>query len=543
MRLIKIFDKLLIIAFYFYLTLFVTDYSFLGFSISNIGGPTAGMLFFLFLRYIADKKSFFESELVTKLAKISRIPGIPLVFFSVVILALVLSLLSAVRHLSLNTAGFDLGVFDQAVWNTLNGKMLFSSLRGDMNLLGDHFEPILLVFVPFYKLWPTPLVLVILQAVFLSSGIIPLYLIARQKLKHPALICAFILSYCLSRPLRGVGLSDFHLEGIILVLLFWSYYFLIRKKNIHFLVSIFLLLLCKEDTVFLVAALGIYAFIFERKSALGLFLAAFAVWAWFVETKILIPHFNPYGKYEHLNKLPFGAAYWDNLTVLFTDPLMVIRFFFHPDKLKYCFGLFGPTGFLAFLSPAHYILFGVPLLKNMLATENFSGYYKISSHYTAAIIPFVYIAAISGAAKLISKFKRLQSGVVISGIIVIFSLFFYGKTDANKFSRFLRTMHEDKTLSKISYLNIVPQNASVAANANLIPHLSHREQIYEINLALETSYNCDFIVLDMNVFHEHTKHSGITYTEYLNALYTRGYRRFFESPDKGLFILKKPDSS
>ena len=39
----------------------------------------------------------------------------------------------------------DLGIYDQAVWNTLHGRPFRSTLdEGYVSLLGDHFEPILL---------------------------------------------------------------------------------------------------------------------------------------------------------------------------------------------------------------------------------------------------------------------------------------------------------------------------------------------------------------------------------------------------------------
>ena len=60
------------------------------------------------------------------------------------LIALAASVLIAVavrRHRTFQT-GFDLGIFDQALWNTAHGRLLFSSLKGDTILLGDHFDPL-----------------------------------------------------------------------------------------------------------------------------------------------------------------------------------------------------------------------------------------------------------------------------------------------------------------------------------------------------------------------------------------------------------------
>jgi len=533
---IKVFDFFIFCFLCFYLGLFITNYSF----ISNIVGPTFGLSFLLISRYLLDKNSFFKNFPLNIISKAFKPGDAAKLSFCVLFLFLIFSALSIARHFSLSSGSSDLGIFDQAIWNASQGGVLFTSLMGNMNLLGYHFYPILYVFVPFYKIWPSPVVLLVLQAFLLATAIIPLYLIARDKLKNRLLIYAFIISYMLSNAARGVALSDFHTECFIIPLLFWIYYFLIKRINVLFFFCIFLLLLCKEDVVFLISALGIFAFFFQKRQKMGTALFLLGISLWFIETKFIIPYFNPYHKYMYMDRLPFGPTYSDNMNMLITDPLSIIRFIFTGKKIEYCVKLFGPLGFVSFLSPSHYILIAVPLLKNLLETANFSGFYNITSHYTAAILPFIYISAICGSAWLADKIRYRKKFLILSCFIIFSSLMFYGKTDGHKLTRFLNTIRVDGCLRKISYLKNIPAGASAATNFNLVPHLSHRKYIFEWSPQSKASYVTEYVAVDMNLLESLTKEGIAEIGPYFKDIADKGYKKIFASPDGAFLIFHNP---
>ncbi len=52
------------------------------------------------------------------------------------------------RYAQLGAYAFDLDIFQQAVWLMAQGKIPFVTVRG-MNILGDHFTPILYLIAPF----------------------------------------------------------------------------------------------------------------------------------------------------------------------------------------------------------------------------------------------------------------------------------------------------------------------------------------------------------------------------------------------------------
>ena len=56
---------------------------------------------------------------------------------------LIFGALSILRHESFHSGGFDLGIFDQIIWNSLHGRLFQVSILVKVSLsLGDHFSPL-----------------------------------------------------------------------------------------------------------------------------------------------------------------------------------------------------------------------------------------------------------------------------------------------------------------------------------------------------------------------------------------------------------------
>lgn len=538
----KLLDLVILIAGIFFFSLFLTDYSFIkGACVSNITIPTIILFLVLVFRLIISSESFKESPVYKILSFSKPYEEKVLVSLFIFYLFAMFFIISLARHYSLASSSYDLGIFDQAIWNTSRGNLLFSSIKGNINLLGDHFEPILLFIAPFYKVLPGTIFLLGLQAMLLALAVIPLYLITRKKITSKFLVFAFIISFVLSKALRGVALSDFHPEAFILPLIFWAYYFLIEKKNYWLFMSLFFLVLCKEDMSLIVSLIGIFTFFSLKRRRLGLFLFIIGLVLFIVETKFIIPYFNPKAEYPYMNRLPLGLTLKDNLIVLCSHPSKIFELFFTEGKFEYYIKLLCPVIFLPFISLSHYVLFLVPMLKNALPTDaNFSGWYNITSHYTACVIPFVYISAISAAAYLISKFKSKKIGIVLGALILLSSLLFFSKTDVYKLNKFLCTINEKNTFDRIALLKLIPKDASVSANFNLVPHLAHRTYVFDWHPKSRMSKISEYIVIDYHLLDYLTANDKLLIDGYLKSIKEIGYEIYFINENKDFVIYRNP---
>lgn len=533
----------------FYFGLFITDYSFLyrkGFS--NIAAFTVFFAFLLFILWKLDKGRFFNLYALKIARRVAQLKDIYLLWTAFCIIVLVFSALGIARHLSLGTMAWDMGIFEQAFWNTLHGDTFFCSIRGNISLLGDHFQPVLFLFLPFYALKPHVATLIILQAILLGISVFPLYLIAKNKFSNRFLIFSLVTSFVISKGLRGVGLSDFHPEGLIVPLSFFSYYFLVKRRNLLFAIACILLLFSKETTVFIIAGLGFYSLFNLKRRFLGAFLLLFSVLAWVLETKIIIPFFNNYNdSFFYYARLPFGMTYGENLRFIVTNFPRFLQFIFSPGKLEYVLRLTGSLVFLPFFAPSCYVLIFMPLTIILLASEKLSGYYSLTSHYVAAIMPFVYIAAICGLANAIAIFKQKKKAnedniAKVFGIIIILtSLLFYGKTDAYKFNKFIKSISSNRANEKLSLASrFIPKQATLSASSNFIPHLCHRKYIYDWDPCVELSVLTEYVLIDFD-FKSYLKDPCIEkIPEFFNRAKAKGYRIIYVNPQNTFFILHNP---
>ena len=62
--------------------------------------------------------------------------------------ACIYALIGILNHRHFGSS-LDLGIFDQAVWHLSRFERPFSSVKG-YSIFGDHFHPIIALFVPFY---------------------------------------------------------------------------------------------------------------------------------------------------------------------------------------------------------------------------------------------------------------------------------------------------------------------------------------------------------------------------------------------------------
>ncbi|HEX8766718.1 MAG TPA: DUF2079 domain-containing protein, partial [Jatrophihabitans sp.] len=70
------------------------------------------------------------------------------------VLFVVYGVYGLIRHATYLTAGYDLGIFDQALRNYARFRAPHVPLKGtDYNILADHFHPIIALAAPLYWIW------------------------------------------------------------------------------------------------------------------------------------------------------------------------------------------------------------------------------------------------------------------------------------------------------------------------------------------------------------------------------------------------------
>jgi uncharacterized membrane protein len=388
--------------------------------------------------------------------------------------------LSVLRHLAFNTGRFDLGNMVQAVWATAHGDVLaVSGLQGQQfSRLGAHFDPILAAFAPLWWVWPDPAMLLVVQAIAIALGAIPVYLLARKHLGSERAGVGFALVYLIYPPTQWLVLNEFHAVALATPFLLAAFWFLDEDRLLPFAVVAALACLTKEHIGLTVAALGLwYAFARGRRRA-GLVIAAAGTTVAAIAIGLVVPHFAPSGsspfegRYRAVGGSPLGIA-----ETLVTDPLRVLGEMFDEHGLPYLLELVLPLAALPLLAPLAAATAVPELLANLLSTTRTQQ--SIHFHYTAAAIPGLVVAAVFGAARLRLRRDLLSAVVLVAlasnyvlGAIPLWRSFPGAETLGTR--EHVVTEH-DRVAARA--VRLIPDDAVVTATNSLGAHLSGRRRV------------------------------------------------------------------
>jgi uncharacterized membrane protein len=413
----------------------------------------------------------------------------------VVIYALVYSTLSVVRHESYHSFGLDLGLFDLVVWNTTQGRPFESTMSQALpvphSLLGDHFSPILALFIPFYLAFPHPETLLVIQTLALALGAWPVYLLAKLNLPDGYAVW-WVLAYFLFIPVAFINLYDFHDGAFSVVPLGFAFYFLERRRRIWFLISLLITFLVKEEMALVGAGFGAYVLLGKRDWRLGLGVLVGSLLAFVALIQLAIPFFAGGQLYPYigLRYAEVGGSPGGILRTLVTDPIRIARALIQPKKIYFVIAMFGPVlGLSALAGWAALVL--LPTLAYLLLS-NYEPQFSFTSQYSAPLISLVFGTAILGLARLHKSAQSpVMAGVIVSSLV--FSWAFGDMPFSRKFDRSLFST-ESRYAAFVPKLAQIAPDARVSAENGFPSHLTERRFIYEYGY--EGIQDAEWVVLD-----------------------------------------------
>jgi len=132
-----------------------------------------------------------------------------LILFFLLLATTVYSFIAITSHNHFLTFGWDLGFFDQLIWKVSRSFYPISSLN-KVNILANHFSPILFFFAPLYWIWSDPRMLLMAQALLVVFAAYPLYLLSFYKTKNRLFSLAVVFSYLFFLGTQWSILNEFH---------------------------------------------------------------------------------------------------------------------------------------------------------------------------------------------------------------------------------------------------------------------------------------------------------------------------------------------
>jgi uncharacterized membrane protein len=407
-----------------------------------------------------------------------------------------MSALSVLQQRAFETGRFDVGNLTQAVWSTAHGRFLeITDLQGNqISRLGAHFDPLVALLAPLWWLWPHPSLLLVVQAVAVALGAVPVFLLARKHLGTEWAGLGFALVYLLYPPTQWLVVDDFHPVALATPLLLGAIWFLDENRLLPFAICAGAACLTKEQVGLVVAMLGLWHAVGHGRRHAGAAIAVAGVLVAIVATAVVVPHYAPgggspfAGRYTAVGGSPAGIV-----KTAVVHPLRLLQAATEHRDLSYLLDLLGPLGGLPLLAPLVAATALPELALNLLSGTRTQT--SIHFHYTAAAIPGLVAGAVLGAGRVQNRWPRtsptlsralvllvLAAGAALGPLPVWSHVPFGSKLAARDH---VVTPH-DRAVARV--LRAIPAGVAVSATNTLGAHLSERRRIFSFPILREARW-------------------------------------------------------
>jgi Predicted membrane protein (DUF2079) len=385
------------------------------------------------------------------------------------------------RHDRFGTFDNDLGFHTQYVWQLAHGRS-FSTILG-LPAFGHNATYGYVLLVPLSWLGFGPHGLNLVQTVLVALGAIPVFLLARDRLRNDWLAAAAGAVWLLNPIVQGNVWETFHPETMAMTPLLFAYLMASRQRWRAFTVWALLAVVWKADVALFLVMLGlVVARRWHRR--IGLATAGLAA-AWFALTvMVVIPHFSSadggdgtvFGPlYGELGDTPLEVA-----GTAITDPGLVWSNLDAHEPGRYGRDLLAPFGFTSLLSPSTLAL-GLPQATvSLLSDQGFTRDPFRNPHYQALPAVAMTLSMVEGVARLARRrFSRARGGL---GVAVAFALATSATWGTLPFSvrhdGFWVAEGDPLLPGKRAALALVPDDVSISAQYLVVPQLAERENVY-----------------------------------------------------------------
>lgn len=368
---------------------------------------------------------------------------------------------AVLRHRAFESGRFDLGNMTQAVWSTAHGDVLsVTDVHGEqVSRLGSHFDPILALLAPLWWLWPDPELLLVVQAVAVASGALPVFWLARKHVASDSIgsdsaAAALVLAYLLSPPVQWLTVSDFHPVALACPLLLFAWWHLDEGRLWAFALLAAAAIATKEHVGLAVAAIGVWYAVRHRAPRAGAAIAVTAGAAALVAALVVVPHFAPAGASAFESR--YESPTLDGRDLLYLASLLL------PLALL---PLAGPLALLPALPEL-----GLNLLSSTVTQTS------VKTHYAATAVPALLAATVFGVARIGARFAYVTALAALAGTVALGPL---GRVH-------VRADAHDAAARR--GLALVPAGAPVSATNTLGAHLSARRRIFSFPVVREAEW-------------------------------------------------------
>ena len=445
------------------------------------------------------------------------------------------------RVYSFSSPTFDFGIFSQMFYNMKETGLPMTTVERDglLSHFAVHVSPIYYLMLPFYWLFPTPATLQVLQALVITSAIIPLWKIGKHhglSETQRMLICILLLLF----PAFSGGTSyDIHENCFLTPLILWTFYGIDKKNSTITAIASILTLMVKEDAAVYVAVIALWFIVktllqfkeLDKENLLtGIIMLAVSL-CWFLAvTTYLADSGDGVMTYRYSNFMYDGSS---SLTTviksMLLNPMKAIYECVDAEKLKFIAMTLLPLAGLPLITRRYerYILLFPYILVNLMSDYQYQ--HDIFFQYTFGSTAFLIYLTVINLADFKINWKRISVLVVAA---IISASYFYTVVLPVGIKYPIQAIQYQEYYQNIrDMLDTIPDNSSVTATTFYTTHLSQRTILYDVRYcSKEHLLETEYVVLKVNSNSDCEKYAtdGMDngYENLVKLLEESGYRKY-----------------
>jgi len=458
----------------------------------------------------------------------------PITLLSLALFA-VYSVYALARQATYLTAGYDLGIFDQAVQEYAHFHAPIVTLKGaGYNIFADHFHPIIALAAPLYWVFDSPATLLVVQSGLIAASVPFVYAFARRRMGSGAAL-AIAAVYGTGWALQAMVDFDFHEVAWGVPILAATIDALDRRDDRALLISAGLLMLVREDMGVIVVVIGLLRLL-HRPRRTALWLVGTGAVGYFLVTALVIPAFAPNGQFAYWTFDALGQDLPHALVNIVAHPLRTVRLFVTPSIKAETLGFFlVPLALLPLRS--RYALIAFPLLAERFFNSR-DHVWTTHFHYNALPWVVLVLAMIDGGGRLRIWSRPVPRRVMIGYLVAVAVLI---SVVSNPTPMVFRRMATGEAWRVSHHLRDqraavaqLPSGVCVSVDDRLAAHLTNRDRV---TLPGVSTPRTDFVALDMS--QADVGFQLPTPQAVLADVRAKGYVPVFTQGD--LIVLRSPD--
>jgi uncharacterized membrane protein len=421
------------------------------------------------------------------------------------------SYFTVLHHYQIETKSFDLGGFDNLMWNLLRGEWFkVTPVFGrEGSLLHQHAVFDSYLFAPLYALRQKADTLLVIQAVVAGGGVIPIYLLAKRRLHNAGYALIVAYAYAIHPPLHGPVFYDFHFYTMAPFFVSWVLYFFEARKNGWLLVSWIAAILLREELSAILSAAALFYLLSGRRPATAILGGVLSAASFVVIKFVIMPASWSSGDQSYSEVFADLVAPGDHgfgaiLRTVGSNPIYTLSTLMTSDKLAYVLKTLAPVLLLPFRNARTWVL----LIPAVIFTTFATGYMPVIQtyfQYTSSWTSYLFFAV----AVVLSEWKgkpggEIRVGAAVTALAVTatalsyqYGAIFQHHTFRGGFSHvtFEWSPYYQKRLDDLyALIAMIPKDASVVATESEAPHVSNRRNCFTMRIGWD---NADYLLANI----------------------------------------------